>query len=254
MIAVKIECDCGQHYAFDVEPVNGRMGTTVACPCCGADGTPAADHVIAQKLGPPPPVEPIIHIPPPKPKPAPETIIPIPPPQPHAAPPTIAPAAPPPPPIAPVGMGLKINKSAEAAPATEPHKIAVSDRELGIVSREQAQAEARAKVSWGDAEDEVIKYLMVQRFTAQEAKDMVGEMFKERLVTVRKTGVRKIITGSGLMCVPVIGYLCFAHIGIIPIKLMGILIMVGLYGAWQVLNGIIALIAPKMESGDVAEQ
>jgi hypothetical protein len=95
---------------------------------------------------------------------------------------------------------------------------------------------------------------MVQRFTAQEAKDMVGEMFKERFVTVRKTGVRKIITGSGLMCVPVIGFLFFLHIGLIPMKTMAILVMVGLYGFWLLINGVIALVAPKMESGDVAEQ
>ena len=136
----------------------------------------------------------------------------------------------------------------------ETPKISVSDRELGIVSREQAEAEARAKVSWGDSQEEVTKYLMVQRFTAQEATDLVAVMFKERMVNVRANGIRKIIIGTGLMCVPIIGFLIFAHIGIIPIKLMGILIVVGLYGFWQLLNGIIALVAPKMESGDVAEQ
>jgi len=193
MIAVKIECECGQHYAFDVEPVNGRMGTEVACPACGVDGTPAANHVIAQQLGPPPPEEPVILIPAPKPKTAPEGAVPLPPHQTQTAPATIAPA--------PASMGLKINKT-ESAPVTEPHKIAVSDRELGIVSREQAEAEARAKVSWGDAEEDVIKYLMVQRFTVQEAKDMVGEMFKERMVTVRATGVRKIIIGIGSCASP----------------------------------------------------
>ena len=237
MIAVKIECDCGQHYAFDVEPVNGRMGSEVACPTCGTDGTPAANHVIAQKLGPPPPdLDPVIHIPPPQPK--------------HT--PTLAPAPPPAP--ASSGMGLKINKTVEAAPVAETPRVALSNRELGIVSREQAEAEARAKVSWGDAEEDVIKYLMLQRFTVPEARELVGQMFKERMATVRATGVRKIITGSGLMCVPVIGLLFFLHLGIIPAKLMAILVMVGLYGVWLLINGLIALIAPKMESGDVAEQ
>jgi len=243
MIAVKIECDCGQHYAFDVEPVNGRMASEVACPSCGADGTPAANHAIAQQLGPPPPDEPIIHIPPPKPKTAPATTIPVPPPEPRTAPVALAPA----------GAGLKINKS-EAAPDHESPKIAVSDRELGIVSREQALAEARAKVSWGDSEEEVIKFLMVQRFTVPEARDVVAEMFKERMATVRTTGVRKIFTGIGLMCVPVIALLFFLHLGLIPMKIMAIFVMIGLYGLWLLINGIIAFIAPKMESGDVAEQ
>src|SRR5690349_19442968 len=53
MISVKIECDCGQHYAFDVEPVNGRMPAPVACPACGADGSAAANKFIAERLAVP---------------------------------------------------------------------------------------------------------------------------------------------------------------------------------------------------------
>jgi hypothetical protein len=47
---VKINCGCGQHYSFDVEPVAGRMPTPVACPTCGMDGTDAANASIAQTL------------------------------------------------------------------------------------------------------------------------------------------------------------------------------------------------------------
>src|SRR5947199_9756819 len=50
MIPVKIQCGCGQRYAFDVEPVNGRMPGPVACPVYGADGTSAADSVIAASV------------------------------------------------------------------------------------------------------------------------------------------------------------------------------------------------------------
>jgi len=50
MIPIKIQCGCGQRYAFDVEPVNGRMTSTVACPVCGVDGTAAANEMIAQAL------------------------------------------------------------------------------------------------------------------------------------------------------------------------------------------------------------
>lgn len=48
MIPIKIQCSCGQRYAFDIEPVNGRMPAPVACPVCGADGTVAANEIIAQ--------------------------------------------------------------------------------------------------------------------------------------------------------------------------------------------------------------
>ncbi len=77
---IKIECSCGQHYAFEVEPENGRMPVTVGCPNCGLDGTEAANAFIEQALassappldkprvrvaGPPPPAIPPPEVAPP---------------------------------------------------------------------------------------------------------------------------------------------------------------------------------------------
>ena len=50
MMTVKIQCGCGQRYAFEIEPFCGRMPFPVACPVCGADGTSAANEVIAFTL------------------------------------------------------------------------------------------------------------------------------------------------------------------------------------------------------------
>jgi len=50
MMSIKIQCGCSQRYAFDVEPFCGRMPFPVACPVCGADGTSAANEVIAFNL------------------------------------------------------------------------------------------------------------------------------------------------------------------------------------------------------------
>jgi len=55
MIPVTIQCGCGQRYEFDVEPVDGQMPTTVACPLCGVDGTAAANEMITQTLTVQPP-------------------------------------------------------------------------------------------------------------------------------------------------------------------------------------------------------
>lgn len=49
-IPVKIHCACGQKYAFDVWPEQGRMPAPVACPACGRDGTAAADEIIGRVL------------------------------------------------------------------------------------------------------------------------------------------------------------------------------------------------------------
>jgi hypothetical protein len=58
IIPIKINCACGQRYAFDIEPVNGRMPAPVACPVCGVHGTAAANDIIAQNMhaAPPPPL------------------------------------------------------------------------------------------------------------------------------------------------------------------------------------------------------
>ncbi|MDR3457276.1 MAG: hypothetical protein P4N60_07510 [Verrucomicrobiae bacterium] len=50
MIPIKIQCGCGQRYAFNVEPICGRMPSQIACPVCGSDGTIAANEVIAYDL------------------------------------------------------------------------------------------------------------------------------------------------------------------------------------------------------------
>jgi hypothetical protein len=51
MVYVKLVChQCNQKYAFDVLPVNNQMPMTVKCPVCKADGTPAANFFLAQKM------------------------------------------------------------------------------------------------------------------------------------------------------------------------------------------------------------
>ena len=49
MVYVKIVCQCGQKYAFDVLPVNDRMPAPVKCPVCHLDGTAAANAILAQR-------------------------------------------------------------------------------------------------------------------------------------------------------------------------------------------------------------
>jgi hypothetical protein len=70
---------------------------------------------------------------------------------------------------------------------------------------------------------------------------------------LRVKGIRKIITGCGAMCTPVFAWAFFRHIHFISFRLMGLAVMVALWGVWELLNGILMLVAPKMESGDVAD-
>jgi hypothetical protein len=219
MIPVKIQCGCGQRYAFDVEPVYGRMPGAVACPVCGADGTSAADSVIAQSLAAHAPVAPV-------------GVARL---RSATAAPSMAPASP-------------------ALPATRPAPSRSGVKLPGQVDRAQAEHEARAKISWGDAPAGVIGYLRMQGFSQEEASSLVGTMFRERAATIRANGIRKSFIGIGLMCVPVVALLVFLSMGYMPIKLFAVTLMIGTYGAWTLLKGIIMFLAPKSEPGDVAEQ
>ena len=64
---IKVQCDCGQKFKFDVEPVSGRMPFAVNCPVCGADGTARA-NVILQQLLPSQPLASAYAPPPPPPR------------------------------------------------------------------------------------------------------------------------------------------------------------------------------------------
>jgi hypothetical protein len=217
MMPIKIECGCGQHYAFDVEPVDGRMPSTIACPSCGVNGTGAANEIIAQQL----------------------TALPV-----AAA--ALSPA--------PMRIVAPQNPVRVAAPVKIAPTTARRNLLPGQVDRTQAEHEARAKAMWGDSQEEVTKYLMIQGFGHQEALSIAKLIFQERAAAVRANGIRKIFVGSGLMCVPIIALLIFLHIGVIPMKLFGLTLMVGFYGIWLVINGILMAVAPKSEQGDVADQ
>jgi hypothetical protein len=105
MTELKVHCDCGQKYKFDVEPVNGQMPFTVACPICKRDGTAKANEMLQQMAV----FKPLDQ--------APAPIY-------AAAPPPMAPppiGAPPPPPAG--APRLRINA---IAPAAEPLTAAVA--------------------------------------------------------------------------------------------------------------------------------
>ena len=49
---IKVQCQCGTKFSFEVEPVNGRMPVRINCPSCGTDGTELANAVIQARLAP----------------------------------------------------------------------------------------------------------------------------------------------------------------------------------------------------------
>lgn len=106
MTELKVYCDCGQKYKFEVEPVNGRMPYAVTCPICNRDGTAKANEQLQQMAI----FKPIDQAPTPVQSAAPASSI--------ALPPI---GAPPPPPAG--APRLRINATAHAA---EPQTAAVA--------------------------------------------------------------------------------------------------------------------------------
>ncbi len=219
MIPIKLTCACGQRYAFDIEPVEGRMPHSVACPVCQADGTPAANGIIAQTLA------------------------------------RSAPA------VREASGGLRLHGAAAETPIAAPAETPVASPSgrrpallPGQLPREQALNEARAKMMWGDDPQQVLNFLLRNNYERDEASELVAVMRQERLANLRSDGIKKIGMGIGLVLVPIVAYFFFASIGYLPLKILAVTVMVGLYGAYQTVQGIFMLVAPKAVRGDAAEQ
>jgi hypothetical protein len=212
MVPIKIQCDCGQKYTFEVEPVHGRMPYAVTCPSCGADGTATANAMLAQSA----------------------------PAQPQAAAP-IQPAVPGTLPAKPPGISLAAAKPAAPRRPSGP-----------LPDRTQAKHEARAKISWGDQPREVAGYLMGQGFSIDEASAIVQELVQERTSAIRSRGFANIAAGVGLMLVPVVALIIFMSIGYIYVRIFVATIFAGLAGIWFLIKGCGMVISPKSEEGDAA--
>jgi hypothetical protein len=204
MVPVKIGCECGQNYAFEVEPANGRMPSGVTCPRCGADGTAAANDFIAQQF---------------------------------------APAA------------------AEAAPSPDPARLATArpsapaaDARRGRLDTAKAEKEARAKMMCGESMQQVAAYLTVQGFSRTEAAELAKKLFHERTSIVRSNGIKKIIVGIVLICVPVLAYFLIETTGRIRIRLTLVCYGIGIYGAYLLVCGIINIVVPNSEQGAIQKE
>ncbi|MDB6024798.1 MAG: hypothetical protein JWM68_1021 [Verrucomicrobiales bacterium] len=121
------------------------------------------------------------------------------------------------------------------------------------LNRDQLETQARAKIIWGEKPETVVVFLMSHGLDGNEAWGIVQEMQAERTATIRASGVKKIIVGVVLMLVPVAAYAAFRHAGILPIKIFGVTIAVGVYGGWKLISGIFNLVFPESEQGDLAD-
>ncbi len=204
MMPVKIECECGQHYSFDVEPVNGQMPAAVACPECGADGTATANDFISQQL-------------------AVQTVATESAPQPARL------------------VTTRPTLSAESSGA-KPANFA------------KAEQQARAKIMLGDSMEQVAAFLSVQGLGRDEAAVVARKFYQERVAIVRSNGIKKIIIGIVLACVPAAAYFFFRYAERIWVRLALVSYGVGILGLYLLVTGILSVVNPKSERGAVQKE
>jgi hypothetical protein len=176
-VPVKIVCSCGQKYAFDVYPLNGRMPSPIHCPVCGVDSTTIADEIIALALMAPLPPSPAI------------------PPPPTATPSPVPVPSPPPPLPAPLIIRPRTLTSAMPPVEADTSKAEAAvwrQRALEAERRaEQAQAVTRANLAPHLAQvlkETVVQELAVQRrelLKAQEEATMEIAAMIHRLDSVQ---------------------------------------------------------------------
>lgn len=122
----------------------------------------------------------------------------------------------------------------------------------GQIDPEQAKKEARSKILWGDEPPSVIMFLKTQGFGAQEANDIVQAVLEERKTDIRKNGMKKIFTGIAMIGVGVITLIIFL-VAFLPTTLLGAGVCIGIWGFFRGLTGVMMVVAPKGEKGNVSE-
>ena len=231
MMELKVHCDCGQKYKFDVEPQNGRMPFEVNCPICGASGTAKANASLQQMavFKPIDPTSATIRVV----APAPDA---------PAAAPRVA-AAPPP---------ISIRSTTSMPAAASSGRPGGRTTTVSQEGRDQAVVEARAKILWGDNPDEAIRFLMLRGFTTEEATEKIHAMIKERRRTIRGEGFKKIIIGSLLAFASSGALFGMWKVGFISPFVGGGVGLACVGGLWMLFNGLLKFLAPGSQGGDAA--
>jgi len=135
-------------------------------------------------------------------------------------------------------------------------------------------AEARAKLIWGDPPETVLEFLQTQGVNKQQAEGFIASIKRERLATVRSSGIKRIIVGAWLV-VPLVvalplafwlnywyeanpdpataGYTFHYIAGRIAGRICVLAFVAALFGLWKIITGIFLLVDPQSQKGDLSK-
>jgi|KBSMisStaDraftv2_1062788.scaffolds.fasta_scaffold350816_2 hypothetical protein len=119
---------------------------------------------------------------------------------------------------------------------------------------ERFEAEARAQVIWGKSREETLEHLRSEGATLSEAETAYETVKNCRREFIQTAAKKKIFLGIGLICVPFVALAVFLAIHMIPLKLFGFTIVVGIIGAWKLIRGILGSVNPDSIHGDLSDE
>ena len=117
---------------------------------------------------------------------------------------------------------------------------------------------ARAKITWGDSAASVRDYLIDHGVSAAEADAMIKQLVRERNADIRAIGIRRILIGAPLIFISIlfIWYLINDEQTIYhrtTYRGVGLFVLLGLYGLWKLIHGLIFLIRPQSDDESIAD-
>lgn len=127
----------------------------------------------------------------------------------------------------------------------------------GSTYREKLETDARARIFWGDAQAEVVKYLVENGMDQKEVDGMVEAFVHERADTIRKMGFKKILIGTACVAAPMVPWIVLSamlhRFFMPPIMFACVPGSIGVYGLYSLFKGTMMYVMPDSETGDVAE-
>jgi len=122
--------------------------------------------------------------------------------------------------------------------------------------------EARAKILWGETDEEVRSFLLSHDASRREADQAIAGFIEERLREIRRTGFRKVLIGVVLLGLSACGLVWFWQTiesgmgrrrggigsGVLALLLLGLF-----FGIRKLVDGAIYLLRPQLESKSVSD-
>ena len=129
------------------------------------------------------------------------------------------------------------------------------------MTADQAITEARARIIWGEASSSVRGFLVSNGIPDDDADTKIREFIAERSAEIRRLGIRSILIGVTLVVASggLVAYWVAAYGASILVgwqftrAAFTILVLIGLYGVWKLLRGVVYLVTPQSEHKSIPD-